>query len=231
MAFATLFVAGCAWEVPVATPTFPVEYPIRNYVFTPDGDLNAWKTEVRAFRATLRQKYSVDVSLPKLLSEEKEQQFLDRAVDPRELIWRDPRYFFKTPVLLSWWELIDERGRVQRVYVVASNQSKEVDAKILAWCVNDKMWKPGEFEGNPALSIRSASINLGESHYHYTYWVKRTDTKTAVFLLLLAITSVVWLVNRMVQRRRDKRRRHEALMKQVARKPFHAPSIDEPPKL
>jgi len=231
VALAVVVASGCGWEVPVATPTFPVEYPIRHYEFSEHSDIAAWKSEVRSFRASLRQTYSVDVSLPMLLSESKETEFLDRAVDPRELVWRDPRYFFKTPLLMSWWEVIDERGRVQRVYVVASNQTKEIDARVLAWCVNDKLWKPGELEGNAVLSIRSASINLGETHYHYTYWIKRTGAKTAVALALLAIALVVWLVARTVQRRRDKRQRHEALMKQVARKPFHAPSIDEPPKL
>lgn len=230
-ALAALVISGCVWEVPVAAPTFPVEYPIRNYVFNDATNVAAWKAEVRAFRASLRRTYNVDVSAPKLLSEDREQEFLDRAVDPRELVWRDPRFIFKTPVLMSWWEVIDERGRVQRVYVVASNQPKEIDARILAWCVNDKLWKPGELEGNPTLAIRSASINLGESRYHYSYWVKHTNTVNLVVVALLAIGVPIWLVARVVRRRRDRRLRHEALMKHAAHSHFHPPSIDEEPRL
>jgi hypothetical protein len=231
VALAVVVFSGCVWEVPVAAPPFPVEYPIRHYELGRNGNIAAWKSETLSFRDSLRRTYGVEVSLPKMLSDAKESESLDRAVDPRELVWHDPRYFFKTPVLLSWWEVIDERGRAQRVYVVASNQTREVDASILALCVNDKLWKPGEPEGNATLAVRSASIDLAETHYHYTYWIKRTDAKTAAVLVLLTIAVVVWLVARSVQRRREKQRRHDALMKHVAHKPFHAPSIDEPPKL
>ena len=230
-ALAALVLSGCVWEMPVAAPAFPIEYPIRHYRFDDGHDLSAWKMEVRAFRTELRRTYSVEVSLPQLLSESKEQIVLDRAVDPRELVWRDPRYFFKTPAIISWWEVIDERGRVQRVYVVASNQPREVDAKILAFCVNDKLWKPGEIEGNPSLAVRSASINLGETRFHYSYWIKTTDPVTVAAVAVAVIALGVWLVARSIRKRREREQRHAALMAHVAHKPYHAPSIDEPPKL
>lgn len=231
-ALGAVLVSGCAWEVPVAEPTFPVEYPIRHYLFTEEAaNLAAWRLEVREFRNTLRQQYSVEVTTPQLLSDSKEEQFIDRAVDPKGLIWRDPRYFFKTPVLLSWWEVIDERGRVQRVFMVASNQTREADARILAWCVNDKLWKPGELEGAPMVTIRTASINLGESPYHVHYWQKRADPTTAAVVALVAIGLPVWLITRGIQKRRQKRIAHEALLKHIAHEPYKAPSIDEPPRL
>lgn len=231
-ALAAVLVTGCVWEVPVSEPDFPVEYPIRHYVFTEDAaNLAAWKLEVREFRDTLRQQYRVDVTIPRLMSDSKEEEFLDRAVDPKELIWRDPRYFFKTPVLLSWWEVIDERGRVQRVFVVASNQPREMDSRILAWCVNDKLWKPGEVDGSPTITIRSASINLGESRYHVHYWQKRSGAKTVVIATIVVIGLPVWLIARAVRKRRQKRIAHEALLKHVAHHPYEAPSIDEPPRL
>jgi hypothetical protein len=234
-ALALLLAAGCVWDAPDSVPSVPVDYPIRHYAFTEDtedtADLETWKAEVREFRDELRIRYRTDVTGPRLLSDSKEAEFLDRAVDPARLVWRDPRYFFKTPVLLSWWEVIDERGHVQRVYVVASNQTREADARILAWCVNDKLWKPGELEGNPTTTIRSASINLGESKYHLHYWQKFAGPKSLVAFTLAAIALPVWLVARGARRRRERRARHEALMKHVAHKPFHAPSIDEPPKL
>ncbi|MBI2215087.1 MAG: hypothetical protein HYU52_15670 [Acidobacteria bacterium] len=230
-ALAALVISGCVWEAPVAAPSFPVDYPIRTYRFHDETDLAAWKAEVRAFRASLRRKYNVEVSAPTLVSENRERQFLDRAVDPRELVWRDPRYFFKTPILLSWWEVIDERGRVQHVYVVASNQPKEIDARVLAWCANDKLWKPAEFEGNPTLAVRSASINLGESRFHYTYWMKRIDAVDVVIATLAAIGILTWFIARTLQRRRERRLRHDALIRYASHAHFHPPSIDEEPKL
>lgn len=223
---------GCVWQVPVAEPAFPVEYPIKHYVFTEDAaNLPAWKIEVGEFRDSLRRQYSVEVTSPRLLSDSKEEQFLDRAVDPRQLLWRDPRLFFKTPVLLSWWEVINESGRVQRIYVVASNQSKEADARILAWCANDKLWKPGELDGSAAITIRSASINLGESRYHAHYWQKQIGVKSVVIGTLVLIGLPVWLIARSIRNRREKRLRHEALLKRVAHEPYKPPSIDEPPRL
>ncbi len=217
---------------PPAKTEFPVEYPIRHYAISTDaGDLAMWRVEVRAFRKQLREQYSTEVSIPKLLSDSKEEQFLDRAVDPKRLVFSNPGYFFKTPVLMSWWEVIDERGRVQRVFVVASNQTKEADTRILAWCVNDKLWKPGELDGNPTTTIRTASINLGESKYHFNYWQKHASAKAVIMVTLIAGALAVWLVSNILRVRHEKRVRHEALMKHVAHKPFHAPSIDEPPKL
>jgi hypothetical protein len=227
-----LLLAGCVFEAPVSEPSFPVDYPIRHYVFKEDGaDMAAWKAEVREFRETLRKRYGVEVSTPRLLSDSKEVEYLDRAVDPKEIIWRDPRRCFTTPLLLSWWEVIDERGRVEHVYVVASNQPKEVDARVLAWCVNDKLWKAGELEGSPTTTIRTASINLGESRYHVHYWQKKLTPLNVTVLTLVAIAILVWLVARGVRRRRDARERHEALLRHTAHKPFTPPSIDEPPRL
>jgi hypothetical protein len=188
-----LLLAACTgFEAPDAEPPAPIEYPVAHYRVTHESaDLMAWKTEVRALRATLRDEHPFEKDGPALEGRPREVEFLDRAVDPAALVWRNPAAFWREPVVLSWWELIDETGRIRKVFVVASNQEPEIDSRIIAWCIRDKTWIPATRDGLPSASIRSASINLGESPWHVSHWQKKISEELAMVLVVVAIALVV----------------------------------------
>lgn len=189
-----LLLAACGvFEPPHAEPSAPIEYPVARYRITDrPEDFVAWKAEVRALRAGLREQYPFEQAGPVLAGEPREVEFLDKAVDPASLVWRDPAALWREPVSLSWWELIDETGRIRKIYVIASNQEPEVDSRIIAWCTREKTWTPATREGRPSPSIRSASINLGESKWHVSHWQKKISEELAMALAVGAIALVVW---------------------------------------
>ncbi len=220
---------SCSWVPPNLEPTFPVDYPIPHYFQSSDsGSFALWKMEVRAFRRRLTLQYGTPGAASAVpLSESREEEFLDQAVDPARVLWKDPTLFWKTPVLLSWWEVIDEGGKVARVYVIASNQSKGMDRKILAYCVNDKLWKPAEIDGNPVVSIRSASINLGESKYHIAYWEKKiSEDKLTVTVVVVIAAAVLWL--RHLARKRERERLDRARHAHIHHYRPHEHDIEPP---
>lgn len=190
---AALLFSGCGrFEPPPASLTIPIEYPIENYRVTDrPEDFDAWKFEVRALRAELRNTYPMDEARPTREGGSREQEFLDKAVDPASILWKDPASFWREPVHLSWWEIVDATGKIEKVLVVASNQSPETDAKIISWCLEGKSWKPAIVDGAPTASVRSASISLGESKWHIGYWHKVISEDLALALAVVAIALAV----------------------------------------
>lgn len=183
-----VLLTACAFEPPAAEPSIRIGYPIEHYRITEDGlDFVAWRREVIAFRADLRIPYPFEDVQPSLTSKSREVEFLDRAVDPAMIIWRDPAAFWRDHVTMSWFELIDEKGEVVQVFVTTSNQSKEADSRIIAWCLEGKTWSPAIVDGQPVASLRTASINLGESRLHIGYWQKVISTDFAIVVVLLTI--------------------------------------------
>jgi hypothetical protein len=194
------------FEAPDAEPPVPVEYPVEHYLITDHPeDFVAWKAEVRALRTTLREEYPFEDKRPELDGVSREAEFLEKAVDPGSIIWRDPSAFWREPINLSWWELIDEAGAIRKVFVITSNQSPREDARIIAWCIEGKVWTPAVIDGRPSPSIRSASINLGESKWHVGFWHKKLSSESAIVITVLLIAVLVRGVWWIVDRRRDRR--------------------------
>lgn len=198
-----MLLAGCGgFEPPPAEPSVPIEYPIVHYRFTTiSSDLIEWRREVRHLRGELRKLYPADENArPADEWSSKEVEFLDRAVDPSRIIWRDPSAFWRDPAILSWWELIDETGRIQKVLVVTSNRSPEEDARIIAWCLRGKSWTPATLDGEATRSVRTASINLGTSRWHISYWQRKVSGETVAVVAIILIALVVGGGVRLVRR-------------------------------
>jgi hypothetical protein len=170
-----LFATSCArFEMRDRAPEFTIQYSVPHYQISKDGDnFPLWQREVAALRDRLKREYPPPDQQATPANAFPQETFLKQAVDPSYLVWRDPRFFWKTPILLSWWEVVDSTGRVVTIHVISSNQSRQMDQKILSHCVNGKRWKPASLNGKFVASIRSASINLGESRYHYNFWSKK----------------------------------------------------------
>jgi hypothetical protein len=173
--FLLFTITGCArFEMTNGVPEFNIEYSVPHYQLSKEGEnFGLWQREVAALRDRLKREYPPPEKEATPASGFQEENFLNQAVDPPYLVWRDPRFFWRTPILLSWWEVVDSTGRVVSIHVISSNQSAQVDKQILAHCVNGKRWKPATSNGRFVASIRSASINLGESRYHVSYWSKK----------------------------------------------------------
>lgn len=201
-----LLLTSCGgFEAPDSQPQVPVEYPVEHYLMTDrPADFVAWKTEVRAFRARLREEYPFEDRGPELEGMSKEAEFLDKAVDPASIVWRDPAAFWREPINLSWWELIDEAGVIRKVFVISSNQSPRNDSRIIAWCLEGKTWTPAVIDGRPSPSIRSASINLGESKWHLGFWQKKLSSESAVVITVLLIAILVRGIWSVMDRRGDR---------------------------
>jgi len=204
-----ILLASCnGVELPATRPSVPIEYPIEHYRVTEDGaDFAAWKAEVRELRSKMRERYPFEGEQPVLEGSSPEAAFLEKAVDPAALVWRDPAAFWRDPLTLSWWELIDESGAVTGVLVVTSNQTRETDARIIAWCLENKTWTPAVVDGRATPSIRSASISLGESKWHISHWQKRISAELAATIAVVAIAlgvRSIALALRRVTSRRDR---------------------------
>lgn len=204
---ALLLLTSCgAFEPPDADPPVPVEYPLEHYRVTDrPADFGAWKAEVRALRTRLREERPFEENRPELQGRSRESELLDTAVDPAAIIWKDPAAFWREPLNLAWWELIDRNGRIEKVFVITSNQTPDVDARIIAWCLEGKAWEPAIVDGEPRASIRSASINLGESNWHVAYWMKKVSEESAAVLLVMLIAIGVRGGWALVERRRRRR--------------------------
>ncbi len=183
-----VLLTACTFEPPSTERAVRIDYPIEHYRITRDGlDLVAWREELRLFRDQLRLRYPFEDVQPKLGTDPREVEFLDRAVDPSMIIWRDPASFWRDPATLSWFELINEKGEIVQVFVTTSNQSREDDARIISWCLEEKVWSPAVVDGQPVASLRTASINLGESRLHIGFWQKKLSTDFVIVVVLLTI--------------------------------------------
>jgi len=203
LTFVCLFLFSCSGlELPDQQPQFRIEYSVPHYQFSPDPfQFHLWQQEVSELRHRLNREYPRPQKNARPDTGFKEDKFLNEAVDPAYLIRRDPRYFWRTPVILTWCEIIDAQGNVSVVHVITSNQDRRTDQKILAYCVNGKKWIPATIDGKPVASIRSASINLGESPYHISYWEKKTFNGRFGFaamtvIILLGMGAQFWYYRR-----------------------------------
>lgn len=202
LAAGTLLFAACQeLDLEETHSPVPIEYPVEHYRITNDPvDFVRWKAEVRKLRTDLRELYPYEGRQPVPKGTSREVTFLDEAVDPASIILRDPAAFWREPATLSWWELIDESGEIQKVLVISSNQNPETDRRIIGWCLEGKSWGPAIVDGKPTASIRSASINLGSSKWHISYLQKKISEPLAgvigIVLITLVVRGAVSLLNR-----------------------------------
>lgn len=211
---------------------FPIDYPLKGYRLTAD----ATDSERRA--ADLRR-------LPERLTRSTSTSFstgsdrlggtsvvtglhLDRRIPPIRILWNDPRFLFRPAVVVEWIERVDERGRVSRVWVTASNVSPTDDARIIGWCTNDALWQPVEIDGSAPSILRTAGVTLIGSPYHYSTWKKKLRTGPGLLVAFALVAIVLWLVGRVMGYRRQQRVRHEQMMIRLHRaSPYKPPSVDD----
>jgi hypothetical protein len=199
-AVVSLLTACALFESPGAKPEFEIQYPVHHYlILKPGEEPSGWRQDVAALRERLSILYpgdAVQVTLPEGLDPVDIQQ---NATAPARVVVQDPRFFFRKPAVLYWWEVTDESGRVLTVYVIASNQSRENDRRLLRWLVRDKLKGA---DGNPSTTVRSASIDLRESKFHSNFWKGQLADHWFLVLTITAGSATL-----LVYRYKDKKKR------------------------
>ena len=178
-----------------ANTPLTIEYPIPHYAAQDEVGLSNWSREVRQFRTRMRGTYPKPDVGPVLLSAHRESEFT-RATDPARHFYRSPSVMFKQPVLLSWCELIDQHGRLSTIYILSSNQPRERDRAILQSVLLDRRWRPAMIDGTNVPTIQTASINLGDSPFLATSWLKKINEEEMILIALLAIGISIVVVTR-----------------------------------
>jgi hypothetical protein len=226
------FVAGSAIALQ-EPPGLLIEYPITNYRIRDAGvpDKAARAREVVALRERLGTEFSAAVVRdtsrfggPSAGSDAP----LFRVVPPIRVLWNDPRYLFRDPLVVEWVELADERSQVLHVWVTASNQSTSDDARIIGWCTEEAYLLAGEMEERGVAVLRTAGVTLIGSPWHYSFWWQKLHTGGGAVVGLVLVAFLVWSTARFVRYRHERRMRHEQLMARLHRaSPYKPRSIDD----
>lgn len=230
--FALCLLAGSAVALQEGS-RLEIEYPITGYRVR-DDDMPDKVSRARAVAALLERlgsELSVQVARedsrfggPSSVSD----HWLARVARPIRVLWNDPRYLFRDPVVVEWIELVDERGQVLRVWVTASNQSPQDDERIVGWCTREAYLQPVELEGRGSSVLRTAGVTLFSSPWHYSFWWQKLHTKGGAIVGIALAVVVCWFAARVVSYRHERRMRHEQLMARLHRtSPYKPRSIDD----
>ena len=128
-------------------PEFPVEYPITAYRSMGPS----WKPEVTALRRQLAQKYEYAAggTLP----------ILNAPTPPSgwQMFQYNLRHADTTPIRggseIAAWILIGPDGKASKAFVLRSDQSKEVDRRVLAEALNGVRYSSIARHGRPVTTI------------------------------------------------------------------------------
>jgi hypothetical protein len=212
--------------------TFSIEYPIRGYRLGDDPpDKQHRASDLARLEERLTRSTSIVVAEPAGRARGISPVTglsLGRTIRPIRILWNDPRYLFREAATVEWIELVDERGRITRVWVTSSNQEPYDDERIIGWCTNDALWQPVELEGRSSSVLRTAGVSLSGSPYHYSTWKEELATGPGLVVAAAGVLILFWLLAHVVRYKRHQRMRHEQLMTRLHRaSPYKPPSIDD----